>query len=87
MIKGGYQIIDLENKPLTIDVGMVYEGIYELVENTRKATLISGLNISGTEYNDVFVYLRVVESNFEGIINDGIKIVINDNDVVKIVEF
>ena len=87
MIKGGYQIIDLENKKFRFEVGIVYEGIYESIENTTKATLISGLNVEGTQYNDVFVNLRVVGADFEGIVNDGIKIVIRDNDVVTIVEF
>ena len=87
MIKGGYQIIDLENKKLRLDVGMVYEGIYESIENTTKATLISGLNIEGTPYNDIYINLKVDGSNFVGVIDDGSKIYISDNDVVKIVEY
>lgn len=55
MIKGGYKIIDLKGKDLTLDVGMVYEGIYDALEGTTKAILLSGLVVNGVEYRDVFV--------------------------------
>lgn len=83
MTKGGYQIIDLKNKELTSGVGMVYEGIYDKIEGTRKAILISGLNVGGTEYHDTFVELTVNESNFVGTIY-GKTITISDNDVLTV---
>lgn len=83
MLKGGYQIIDLKNKELTSGVGMVYEGIYDKVEGTRKAILISGLNVGGTEYHDTFVELTVNSTNFEGTIY-GKTITISDEDVVTV---
>ena len=64
MITGGYKIIDLGNKNLTADVGMVFDGIYEAIESTRKTTLLSGLQIGGVEYNDAFVNFKVSGSNF-----------------------
>lgn len=87
MIKGGYQIIDLENKNLTIGVGMVYEGIYEQIESTTKPILISGLVISHIEYNDLYSYPKVVGHEFEFIITDGYKLTVNDFDVVTAVEY
>lgn len=87
---GGYKIIDLENKKLTNDVGMVYEGIYDKIESTRKPILISGLNIDGKEYHDFFatlykvgiVYMIDIHEHAGG---DGLKsLSINDNDVVTI---
>lgn len=83
MQKGGYQIIDLKNKELTSGVGMVYEGIYDKIEGTRKATLVSGFNLEGTEYHDSFVDFTVNNTNFEGIIF-GHTITINDNDIVTV---
>lgn len=83
MKKGGYQIIDLENKPLTLSVGMVYEDIYDLIEGTRKPIYVSGVNIDGTEYHDTYVDFKVNGSNFEGLIY-GYKIVIEDTNVVTI---
>lgn len=83
MTKGGYQIIDLKNKQLTSGTGMVYEGIYDLIEGTRKAILVSGLNVGGTEYHDTFVDFTVNGSNFEGTIY-GKTITISDTDVVTV---
>lgn len=81
MIKGGYQIIDLQNKQLTVDVGMVFEGIYDKIEGTRKAILLSGLNIGGREYHDIFVPFDVDSTNFVGTAY-GHTITIQDTDVL-----
>lgn len=51
---GGYKIINLENKELKLNVGMVYDGIYDEIEGSRKPLLISGLNIDGDEYHDFY---------------------------------
>lgn len=51
---GGYQIIDLENRNLEPDVGVVFNGIYELLEGTRKPILLSGLQFNGFELHDIF---------------------------------
>lgn len=83
MLKGGYQIIDLQNKKLESGVGMVYEGVYDKIDGTRKAILISGLNVGGTEYHDTFVELTVNVSNYEGAIY-GKSITISDADVVTV---
>lgn len=83
MNKGGYQIIDLENKELTLGVGMVYNGIYDKVEGTRKPILISGLNIGGVEYHDTYVDFTVSGTNFVGSVY-GKNITISDVDVVTV---
>ena len=87
MIKGGYQIIDLGGKNLTINVGMVYEGLYESIENTTKPILISGLVINHYEYNDTYSYPTVDGSDYVFIITDGTRIRINDLNVVIAEEF
>lgn len=83
MLKGGYQIIDLKNKKLTSATGMVYDGIYDKIEGTRKAILISGLNVGGTEYHDTFVELTVDGTDYKGTIY-GKTITISDKDVVTV---
>lgn len=83
MQKGGYQIVDLKNKKLTIGVGMVYDGIYEIIEGTRKATLLSGINIGGTEYHDTYIDFTVNGSDFIGTVF-GKKITVTNNDVVTV---
>lgn len=83
MVKGGYQIIDLTNKPLTSGVGMVFDGVYDKVEGTHKAILVSGLNVGGTEYHDSFVDFTVAGTAFMGTIY-GKTIKIEDTDVVTV---
>lgn len=69
MQRGGYQILDLKNVPLKSGSAHMFEGIYELVEGTRKATLISGLNVGGVEYHDIFVNFSVVGQTYYGFFN------------------
>lgn len=83
MVKGGYQIIDLKNKILTSGVGVVYDGIYDKVEGTRKPILVSGLNVGGTEYHDSFVDFTVSGTTFTGTIY-GKTITIADTDTVTV---
>ena len=85
MVKGGYQIIDLGNKKLTIGTGMVYDGIYDKIEGTRKAILVSGLNVGGTEYHDTFVELTVSGTDYTGTIY-GKTITISDKNVVTVTD-
>lgn len=88
---GGYKIIDLKNKELKINVGMVYDGIYDEIESTRKPLLISGLNIDGDEYHD-FYSTPIVSSGSIFIIpvmgTDGVThhIEVADTDVLTIKE-
>ena len=85
MLKGGYQIIDLENKSLTPEVGVVYEGIYDTIENTNKAILVSGLVVNHIPYSDMFVPFSVSGSNYDSeVINGEFFISISDIDVVTI---
>lgn len=64
MLKGGYKIIDLENKNHEVGVGMVHEGIYDAIEGTNKVILLSGLVFEGTELHDVFVFPSVSGTAF-----------------------
>lgn len=82
---GGYQIIDLKGKNLTTDVGMVYDGLYELIEGTRKPILLSGIQIDDTEYQDVFAELSVNGSNIE-LRAYGKVFTVQDNNVVTVTD-
>lgn len=83
MQKGGYQIIDLKGKTLTSGVSMQYEGLYEKIEGTRKAILLSGLYVDGVEYHDCFVQ-PVVNSDAYDLIAYGKTIRVYDTDVVTV---
>lgn len=83
MVKGGYQIIDLKGIPLTSGVGMQYEGLYDLIEGTRKVIMLSGISIDDVEYHDCFVEPVVDGTNFN-IVAYGKTIVIADTDVVTV---
>lgn len=92
MQKGGYQIIDLKYKEITKNVGMVFNGIHNAIESTKKPILISGLNFEGYECHDFFATVDAIGSSY--FINNfatngygnrkGIVIEISDTDVVTI---
>ena len=83
MTNGGYQIIDLKNTKLTVGTGTKIDGVYDKIKSTRKAILISGLNVGGTEYHDTFVELTVSGTNYTGTIY-GKTITISNEDLVTI---
>lgn len=85
MLKGGYQIIDFNDHNHTVGVGAVHEGIYDKIEGTRKAILLSGIVVGGTEYHDMFVFPTVDGSNFVMTL-DKYTITVEDTDVVTITE-
>lgn len=88
MTKGGYQIIDLGNIEHRLEQGMVHDGIYDKIEGTRKAILLSGINVQGVEFNDTYIFPCVNGSNFVAVVGDNpttnerYVINIQDNDVV-----
>lgn len=57
MLKGGYKIIDLKDKPITTGGAFAtIDGIYSAIEdNYRKPLLFSGINFDNVEKPDVFV--------------------------------
>ena len=64
---GGYQIIDFKNKELLDGVGMVFEGVYDLIEGTRKPILITNFNFEGKEYKNTFLDFVVDGSAFKAV--------------------
>ena len=66
MKTGGYQIIDLSEHSFSDGVTSYAKGIYDTLESTRKAILVSGLEYEGEELRDMFVNFAVMNSNFVG---------------------
>lgn len=84
---GGYKIIDFKNKELKDGVGMVFEGIYDAIEGTRKPLLISGLNLDGQEIHDFYGLPYLEGTNYIIVVQGSLdtfeyELTINDNDVV-----
>lgn len=88
MVKGGYQIINLNEHAHTSGVGAIHEGIYDRIEGTRKPILLSGIVVDGVEYHDTYIFPCVNGTNFVAVVgenpttNKRIVINIQDNDVV-----
>lgn len=88
MVKGGYQIIDLNNHNHTSGVGAMHEGIYDKIEGTRKPILLSGIVVDAVEYHDTFIFPTVNGSNYVAVVgenpttNERIVINIEDTDAV-----
>ena len=56
MDKGGYQIIDLKNQNLTKDTTSIkIDGIYNLIKNSIKPILVTGIKINGIEEQEQFI--------------------------------
>lgn len=82
MNNGGYKIIDFNSVDRNNGVSMVCEGIYNDIESTRKAILVSGLVIDGRhEYHDEIVKIIMSGSNFY-LIGEDFIVEITDRDVV-----
>lgn len=88
MTKGGYQILDFKDRNLTPESQSNYPGMYEKVEGTRKAVLLSGITISQIEQRDMFVSPTISGTSFVFTIKtlDGTEytITIADTDTVTL---
>lgn len=90
---GGYQIIDLKNKPFVGDGTNEYEfkGIYEKIEGTKKPLLVCGLNLEGKEYHNFFSMPKLSGTTYEIIVPYGTELAtaisfvikVTDNDIVS----
>lgn len=57
MTKGGYQILDFSGYKFTMDQEIYIKGIFDLVNNTKKMILVSGLNLGGEDLRDSVVFV------------------------------
>lgn len=67
MKKGGYQIIDLSAYKFTNGESQSVPNVYNIIKNTKKVVLISGLTVDGTEYHDMFTVFIPYETYFYGL--------------------
>ena len=81
MVKGGYQIINLDGVVHNDGSGVTHEGIYERIKGTQKPIMISGININGSDYHDCYVEPNVKNSNYEFKMY-GYKVTVTNSDVV-----
>lgn len=64
--KGGYKIINLEDYSFTTGTAVTVKGIYDLIEETNKPILLSGLTLDTKEIPDFYVLFIVNGSDFVG---------------------
>lgn len=88
--KGGYQIINLQNKEFkkspSADYPPSFEfpGIYDYIEGTNKTILVSGIVFGGKLQNDDFCSVVIDGSTFRLVLRNGRVVVVSDTDVVHI---
>lgn len=69
MARGGYQLLDFKGVNLTSgSKNTTLTEIYDKIEATNKRTVVTGLVVGGTEYDDMEVNFVVSSSNFVGIV-------------------
>lgn len=83
MVKGGYQIINFSGVEFTKDTPMQLSNIYDKIEGTDKAILLSGLNVNGIDYRDVMCTPIVIGNSYV-IKVFGFRIYISDIDIVRV---
>ena len=82
MVKGGYKIINLKGVELDSGVAKTVKGVYESLENNYgKATMLSGLNIDGKVYGDMYVNFVVADTDYVATTYLG-TVTISDDDTV-----
>ena len=93
-MRGGYQIINFQNVPITTGTAATIPGIYNAIKGSYgKATLFSGMVLDNAEVSDFFCKLTFGATVYTGTIDVSYnnattivatKILIASNDVVTI---
>lgn len=87
MRKGGYQIVNFKNIKITVAEATVVEGVgSSLLNSHNKRTVVSGLNIGGTEYPDFEVLFKNGGGTFTGTVDDNTISVVASTDTVTITQ-
>lgn len=79
--RGGYQVVDLANNEFVTGTAIQIPGIYALVDSNSKAVLLSGINLDGKTYNDLYVSMYKVDFKYTTKVY-GKYVVIDENDNV-----
>ena len=87
-MRGGYLIIDLNNKNFENGVGMVVDGIYERIESTRKPVRFSNFVFGENEFRDIDLFtIGRLGSTYQADVFIGttiMTVVISDEDIVTV---
>ena len=69
-MRGGYQIINFQNVPITTGTKATIPGIFAAIKgNNGKATLFSGMVLDSAEVPDFFCKLTLGQSGYTGTID------------------
>lgn len=83
MVKGGYQIINFNGVKLTKNTIDRISNIFDKIDGTNKAILLSGLNVDGVDYRDVVCTPILIRGRYV-IKVFGFRIYISANDSVTV---
>ena len=85
-IKGGYKLIDLKDSKLTVGGdGVTVKGVYNSIKNSyNKPLILTGINIGGSERNDIFIDFSYNSGSYVASISATEKITITSADLVTI---
>lgn len=78
---GGYQIVDLQNTLLNQDTNKKIDGVYSLVNSTRKVIMFSGINIYGIELDNTLSSVVKIDGNYVANLY-GNYLVIHEDDTI-----
>lgn len=71
-MRGGELIVDLKNVNFVNNVGQVVDGIYELIENTRKPVRLCNVKLDGSEKRDIILTdIGIVGSDYYATVTIG----------------
>ena len=71
-MRGGELIVDLKNVNFVNNVGQIVNGIYELIENTRKPVRLCNVKLDGSEKRDIVLTdIGIVGSDYSANITIG----------------
>lgn len=62
-MRGGYKIIDLQNKNITTESSITIDGIYDSIESTQKPILVENIIIDEVDKKSLFVEVDVNENS------------------------
>lgn len=85
MYNANIKIINLNNVNLVnLEDAVTVDGIYNAIEGTKDAILLTGLKVDGVEMHNRFLNIYVNGSDFVAEIGNGLEIVIDDENGVKV---
>lgn len=80
--KGGYKIINLKDIEITTNEPVHIDGIYEAIESTNKAILLSGAVVDKIELDDFYILFESsANASFVGVEGDN-QITVKDDDTL-----